>query len=52
MGPHMGFREQGNKGVYFRGTKEQRSHNEGNRGTKAIWVTGNIGNEDFDFGKQ
>ena len=28
--------EQGNKGIYFRGTREQMSKDEGNRGTKAI----------------
>ena len=28
--------EQGNKAIYFRGTREQKSKTEGNRGTKAI----------------
>ena len=42
----------GNKGIYFRGTREQRTKSEGKRGTKAIWGTGNIGNQDFDFGEQ
>ena len=32
----MGFGEQGNKGIYFRGTGEQRPNFEGNRGTKTI----------------
>ena len=35
-GPPGGFGEQGNKGIYFRGTGEQRPNFEGNRGTKAI----------------
>ena len=33
---------QGNKGLKMRGTGEQRQ----------FWETGNIGNEDFDFGEQ
>ena len=33
----MGFGEQGNKAIYFRGTREQKSKTEGNRGTKAIF---------------
>ena len=32
----MGFGEQGKKGIYFRGTEEQRSNFEGNMGTKTI----------------
>ena len=35
-GPPRGFEEQGNKVIYFRGTREQKSKTEGNRGTKAI----------------
>ena len=35
-GPPSGFGEQGNKGIYFRGTEEQRLNFEGNRGTKII----------------
>ena len=35
-GPPRGFGEQGNKGIYFRGTGEQRPNFEGNRGTKTI----------------
>ena len=31
-----GLREHGNKGIYFRGTRELRSENEGNRGAKTI----------------
>ena len=34
--PSRGFREQGKKGIYFRGTGEQRPNFEGNRGTKTI----------------
>ena len=35
-GPPRGFGEQGNKGIYFRGTGEQRPNFEGNRETKTI----------------
>ena len=35
-GPPRGFGEQGKRGIYFRGTGEQRSNFEGNRGTKTI----------------
>ena len=35
-GPPRGLGEQGNKANYFRGTREQKSKTEGNRGTKAI----------------
>ena len=28
------------------------SENEGNRAQRQIWGTGDIGNEDFDFGQQ
>ena len=35
-GPPRGFGEQGKKGIYFRGTGEQRPNFEGNRGTKTI----------------
>ena len=52
IGPGRGFREHGNKGIYFRGTRELRSENEGNRGTKTFWGTGNVGIDDFDFGQQ
>ena len=31
---------------------EQKSKTEENRGTKAIWQTGNIENQDFYFGEQ
>ena len=48
----MGLGEQRNKAIYFRGTREQKSKTEGNRGTKAIRRTGNIENQIFDFGKQ
>ena len=49
-GTGSGFREHGNKSIYFRGTRELRSENEGNRGTKTI--LGNVGNDDFDFGQR
>ena len=50
--PSQGFWEQGNKAIYFRGTREQRSKIERNGETK-----GNLGNRehrksDFDFGEQ
>ena len=32
----MGLGEQGNKAIYFTGTREQKSKTEGNRVTKAI----------------
>ena len=54
-GPLRGFGEQGNKAIYFRETREQKSKTEGNRGTRAFWGvggTGNIKNQDFDFGEQ
>ena len=35
-GPPRGFREQGNKGNFFRETGEQRPKNKGNRGTQTI----------------
>ena len=47
MRPSQGFGEQGNKAIYFRGTREQKSKTKGNRGTKAI--LGNIENQDFDL---
>ena len=34
--PSQEFGEQVNKGIYFMGTREQRSKNEGNMGTKAV----------------
>ena len=43
MRPSQGFWEQGNKAIYFRGTREQKPKTEGNRGTKA---------QDVDFGEQ
>ena len=36
MGPGRDLREHGNKGIYFRGTRELRSENEGSKGTKTI----------------
>ena len=48
----MEFREQENKCIYFRGTMEQRSENEGNRAQRQFWGTVNIENEDFDLGQQ
>ena len=38
---NRGFGEQGEKGIYFRGTWEQMPHFKGNRGTKTI-----LGNRD------
>ena len=57
-GPPRGFGEQGNKAIYFRGTREQKSKTIGNRGTKAIlgnrehrksrfWFWGTRENTDF-----
>ena len=40
MRPSQGFWEQGNKALYFRGTREQKSKTEGNSGTKNIWEQG------------
>ena len=34
--PLKGFSEKGDKAIYFMGTRELRSENEENRGTKAI----------------
>ena len=48
-GPRRSFGEQGNKAIYFRGSREQKSKTEGNKRTKAIW--GNT-EQDFDFGEQ
>ena len=48
-GPPKSFGEQWNKPIYFRRTREQKSKTEGNRETRR---TGNIENEDFDFGEQ
>ena len=36
MRPSQGFGEQGKRGIYFRGTGEQRPNFEGNMGTKTI----------------
>ena len=48
--PSKGFGEQGKRGFYFRGTWEQRSYFEGNRGTKTtIFTKGNIRKQIFDF---
>ena len=48
MRPSQGFWRTGKKGIYFRGTGEQRPNFEGNRGTKTI-----LGNREhkkiFDF---
>ena len=43
----MGFGEQGEKGIYFKGTGEQRPNFEGNRGRKTI--LGNIRKQIFVF---
>ena len=50
--PPRGSGEQGNKAIYLSGTREQKSRTEGNRETKAILGTGNIENQDFDFGER
>ena len=45
----------GNKGIYFRGTGEQRPNFEGNRGTgeqRQYWGTGNIENKFLILGEQ
>ena len=42
----------GNKAICFRGTREQKSKTEGNRGHRQFWETGNRENQDFDFGEQ
>ena len=51
-GPPRGFGEQGNKAIYFRGTREQKSQTEGSRGTKAILGNREHRNQNFDFGEQ
>ena len=49
-GPPRGFGEQGNKGIYFRGTGEQRPNFEGKQGEqRQYWGTGNIENQIFDI---
>ena len=50
--PPRGFGERGNKAIYFRGTRGQKSKTEGNRGTKEFWGTGNTENQECDFGEQ
>ena len=60
--PFQGFVEHGSKGIYFWGTREQRPEKRGTeeqgteeQGTeeqRTFWGTGNIGNQDFDFGEQ
>ena len=50
MRPSQGFWEQWKKGIYFRGTEEQRPNFEGNRGTKTILVVqGTNETKIFDF---
>ena len=62
-GPPRGFGEQGKKDIYFRGTWEQRSNFEGNKGTKTIlgnrehkktnfWFFGNRETSQFISGEQ
>ena len=51
-GPPRAFGEQGNKTIYFRRTREQKSKTEGNMEQMQFWGTGNIENQDFDFGEQ
>ena len=55
MRPSQAFWGTGAKAIYFkfRGTREQKSKTEGNLGEqKQFGRTGNIENQDFDFGKQ
>ena len=56
MGPLRGFREQGNKGIYFRGTGEKAcilgGLGEGARTQRQFWGTWNTGYDDFDFGQK
>ena len=42
----------GNRGTRAIFSGEQRPKNKRNRGTQAIWGTGNIENQDFVFGEQ
>ena len=51
-GPPRAFGEQGNKAIYFRRTREQKSKTEGNMEQMQFWGTGNIENQDFDFGEE
>ena len=44
-----GFGEQGNEGIYFRGTRQLCLKL---RAKKAIWGRGNTENQAFDFGEQ
>ena len=48
--PPRGLGEQENKGIYFRGTGEQRPNFEGNRGTKTIMGNREHRKQIFDFG--
>ena len=61
--PSQGFGGTGEKGIYFRGTGEQRSNFEGNRGTKTILgnmerrktnfrILGNMGTSQIISGEQ
>ena len=53
MGPFRGFREHGNKSIYFRGTMMNKGLKMRGIGTqRQFWGTGNIGKEDFDLGQQ
>ena len=49
-GPPRGFGEQWNKGIYFRGTWDQRPNFEGNRETKTILGNREHRKQIFDFG--
>ena len=51
-GPLRGFGEQGNKAIYFRGTRWQKSKLKGTEEQRRFWGTENIENHDFDFGEQ
>ena len=47
-----GFGEQGNKAIYFRGTRNKSLKLKGTGEQRQFWGTGNIENQDFDFGEQ
>ena len=52
QGPSRGLSEQRNKAIYFKGTREQSLNLKGTGEQRQILGTGNIENQDFDFGKQ
>ena len=52
MGPSQGLGEQGNRGIYSKRKRKQRSTNGGKWEQRKFWGTGDIENEDFDLGEQ